>query len=105
MARLITETRRDFEVRRYPILVYAMAPLGALVLQAWLPRLVGERYTWFDLPLVLTVYFALARHSPIQGTLIGGAIGNFEDALTHHPIGLNGIAKTIIGFMAAWVGL
>jgi len=37
----------------------------ALVLQAWLPRLMGK-YAWFDLPLVVTVYFALGRRSPIQ---------------------------------------
>jgi rod shape-determining protein MreD len=42
-------------------------PLAALVLQAWLPRVLGP-YAWFDLPLVVTVYFALDRRSPIQGT-------------------------------------
>jgi len=56
-------------------------PLAALVLQAWLPRVAG-RYAWFDLPLVVTVYFALGRRSPIQGTLMGAAMGLFEDALT-----------------------
>ena len=30
--------RRDMEIRRYPVLVYALVPLTALVLQAWLPR-------------------------------------------------------------------
>jgi rod shape-determining protein MreD len=76
----------------------------ALVLQAWLPRLLGQ-YAWFDLPLVVTVYFALGRRSPIQGTLMGCAVGLFEDALTHHAIGINGIAKTVAGFMAASVGI
>ncbi len=96
--------RRDLEIRRYPLLVYVLTPLTALVLQAWLPRVAG-RYAWFDLPLVITVYFALGRRSPIQGTLMGCAMGLFEDALSHHAIGINGIAKTLVGFLAASVGV
>ncbi|MGA7339143.1 MAG: rod shape-determining protein MreD [Terracidiphilus sp.] len=96
--------RRDMEIHRYPFLVYGLVPLAALVLQAWLPRVLG-RYTWFDLPLVVTVYFALGRRSPIQGTLMGAAMGIFEDALSHYAIGVNGIAKTVVGFLAASVGI
>ena len=62
------------------------------------------RFAWFDLPLVVTVYFALGRRSPIQGTLMGARMGIFEDALPHHAIGINGIAKTVVGFLAASVG-
>jgi rod shape-determining protein MreD len=97
-------TRHEIEVRRYPVLAYALVPLVALVLQAWLPRVLG-RFTWFDLPLVVTVYFSLARRSPIQGTLMGAAMGIFEDALTHLAIGINGIAKTVAGFLASSVGI
>jgi len=104
MSVLSADTRRDLEIHRYPVLVYSLVPLVALVLQAWLPRLVG-RYVWFDLPMVVTVYFALGRRSPIQGTLLGGGLGLFEDALSHHAIGINGIAKTIAGFLAASVGV
>jgi rod shape-determining protein MreD len=98
------DLRRDLEVRRYPLLVYGLAPLTALVLQAWLPRLLG-RYAWFDFPLVVTVYFVLGRRSPIQGTLMGAGMGLFEDALTHHAIGINGIAITLVGFLAASLGV
>ena len=104
MSVLTADTRRDFEIHRFPVLIYALVPLMALVLQAWLPRLLGA-YAWFDLPLVVTVYFALGRRSPIQGTLMGGALGIFEDALSHHAIGINGIAKTVVGFLAASVGV
>ena len=96
--------RRDIEIRRYPFLVYVLVPLASLVLQAWLPRAMG-RYAWFDLPLVITVYFALGRRSPIQGTVMGAIIGIFEDALSHRAIGVNGIAKTIVGFLAASMGI
>ncbi len=66
MSLLGADSRRDMEIRRYPLLVYALVPLAALVLQAWLPRVVG-RYDWFDLPLVVTVYFALGRRNPVAG--------------------------------------
>jgi rod shape-determining protein MreD len=104
MSVLGADFRRDMEIHRYPVLVYVMAPLVALVLQAWLPRLVGN-HVLFDLPLVITIYFALGRRSPIQGTLMGASLGLFEDALSHHAIGVNGIAKTVAGFLAASVGI
>jgi rod shape-determining protein MreD len=104
MAVLGADYRRDLGIRSYPMLVYAMTPLAALVLQALLPRWLGG-YAWFDLPLVVTVYFALVRRDPIQGTLMGAGLGIFEDALTHHAIGVNGIAKTVAGFLAGSVGV
>ena len=96
--------RRDIEIRRYPFLAYLLVPLAALVLQAWLPRVAG-RFAWFDLPLVITVYFALSHRNPIQGTVMGAIIGLFEDALSHRAIGVNGIAKSIVGFLAASMGV
>jgi len=104
MSLLSADSRRDMEIRRYPLLAYALIPLASLVLQAWLPRVVG-RYDWFDFPLVVTIYFALGRRSPIQGTMMGAAMGLFEDALSHHAIGVNGVAKTVAGFLAASVGV
>lgn len=104
MSVLGADFRRDADVRRYPMLIYGLAPLLALVLQAWLPRVL-RNHVLFDLPLVVTVYFALGRRSPIQGTLMGAAMGLFEDALSHHAIGVNGIAKTVAGFLAASVGI
>ncbi|HEY1806558.1 MAG TPA: rod shape-determining protein MreD [Terracidiphilus sp.] len=104
MSVLGAESRRDREIRRYPLLVYTLVPLGALVLQAWLPRVAG-RYEWFDLPLVITVFFALSRRNPLQGSVMGAVMGLFEDALSHNAIGINGIAKTAAGFLAGSVGI
>jgi rod shape-determining protein MreD len=104
MAVLAVNTRRDLEIHRYPAPLYLVAPVLALVLQALLPRLIG-RWAYFDLPLVVTVYFALGRRSPIQGMFMGGVLGIFEDALTNRAIGINGIAKTIAGYLAASVGI
>ncbi|MGD0802442.1 MAG: rod shape-determining protein MreD [Terracidiphilus sp.] len=102
MAVLGADHRRDYGIRHYPLLIYALTPLTALVLQAWLPHLLSA---FFDLPLLVTIYFALVRRDSIQGTLMGGSMGIFEDALTHHAIGVNGIAKTVAGFLAGSVGV
>ncbi|MGA2809647.1 MAG: rod shape-determining protein MreD [Terracidiphilus sp.] len=104
MAVLGADYRREIEIHRYPLLVYVLVPLAALVLQAWLPWVL-RGYAWFDLPLVITVYFSLTRRNPIQGTLLGAGLGLFEDALTHHAVGVNGVAKTVAGFLAASVGV
>lgn len=102
---MMADSRRDLEIHRYPAPMYLVVIVLALVLQAMLPRAVGQRHVWFDFPLVITIYFALGRRSPIQGMLIGGFTGIFEDALTHHAIGINGIAKTVAGYLAASVGI
>ena len=104
MSVLTANSRRDLEIHRYPAPLYLLAPFVALVLQALLPRFLG-RYAYFDLPLVVTIYFALGRRSPIQGMFLGAFLGIFEDALTGHAIGINGIAKTVAGFLAASVGI
>ena len=46
-----------------------------------------------------------ARRSPMAGLLTGGLIGILQDALTHHPIGLYGISKTVVGFGASSLGI
>jgi rod shape-determining protein MreD len=101
---LIPDYRRDLEIRRYPLYIYVLVPLAALVLQAWLPRILG-RFALMDLPLLVTIYFALNRRSPIHGTLLGAVMGTFEDGLTQGAIGIHGIANTICGFLAASIGI
>ena len=104
MSVLMANSRRDIEVHRYPAPLYLLVPVLALVLQALLPRITG-RFSFFDLPLVVTIFFALGRRSPIQGMLMGSILGLFEDALSGHPLGINGIAKTVAGYLAASVGV
>ena len=42
---------------------------------------------------------------PHPGNADGRGLGLFEDALTHHAIGVNGVAKTVVGFLAGSVGV
>ncbi len=104
MSTFIPDYRRDLEIRRYPVYIYVLVPLAALVLQAWLPRLLG-RFAWMDLPLLVTIYFALTRRSPVHGTLLGAVLGISQDALTQGAIGIHGIANTVCGFLAASIGI
>ena len=58
-----------------------------------------------DLPLLVTIFFGISRRNTISGLMTGGAIGVVQDALTHLPIGINGIAKTIVGYGASSLGV
>ena len=92
------------EVYRFSIPATVLIPLTAVFLQAWLP-LRFPFFTIFDLPLLVTIGFATARRSPLAGLLTGSVIGILQDALTHHPIGLYGISKTVVGFGASSLGI
>ncbi|CAN5758225.1 hypothetical protein BH10ACI4_BH10ACI4_15400 [soil metagenome] len=97
-------SRRELEEHSFHPAVTLLVPVAAIVLQALLPR-PFPRFAIFDLPLLITIFFAVSRRSPIAGALTGAAIGLLQDALTAQPIGINGIAKTIIGYAAASIGL
>jgi rod shape-determining protein MreD len=92
------------EVYRFSIPATILIPLTAVFLQAWLP-LRFPFFTIFDLPLLVTIGFATARRNPLAGLFTGGLIGILQDALTHQPIGLYGISKTVVGFGASSLGI
>jgi len=53
----------------------------------------------------VVIFFAIARRSQVAGLLTGAIIGLIQDSLTHQPIGLYGIAKTVVGFGASSLGV
>jgi rod shape-determining protein MreD len=57
-----------------------------------------------DLPLLITIYFGLSRRNPSTGLLLGTFIGLLQDSLSKTPLGLFGIAKTLIGYLASSIG-
>jgi rod shape-determining protein MreD len=79
--------------------------LLVLFLQAFLPLYVPKAEI-LDLPLLITIYFGLSRRNPSTGLLLGMAIGLAQDSLSGPtvPLGLYGIAKTIIGYLASSIG-
>jgi len=92
------------EVYRFNLPITIGVPLVALFLQAFVPRHF-HFFTIFDLPLLVTIFFAMARRNPVSGLLTGGIIGVLQDSLTSLPIGVYGIAKTVVGFGASSLGV
>ncbi len=90
----------EADINRLPVWVSLGAVIGALLLQAYLPLFSAYANT-VDLPLLITIYLALLRRSPIVGLLIGLGIGLGQDSLSHGPIGLYGIIKTVIGYVCS----
>ncbi|HET9284213.1 MAG TPA: rod shape-determining protein MreD [Candidatus Angelobacter sp.] len=95
-------SREEIEVHRFSWPVSIGIPLLALFLQVYLR--IGL-LNILDLPLLVTIFFAVARRRPIAGVLTGAIIGTLQDAWTGHPIGLFGIAKTIVGYLGSSLGV
>jgi rod shape-determining protein MreD len=101
----IRTTESHIEVHKF----HAGAIVGTLIiiffLQAFLPKYFHQ-LAILDLPLLVTIYFGLSRRNPSTGLLLGTAIGLVQDSLSGPtvPLGLYGIAKTIIGYLASSIG-
>jgi rod shape-determining protein MreD len=97
-------SREQIEVYRFSWPVTILVPLLAIFLQAFLP-LRFSFFSIFDLPLLVVIFFAMARRSQVAGLLTGAVIGILQDSLTHHPLGVYGIAKTVVGYGASSLGV
>jgi len=77
----------------------------ALGLQAAFPVYL-PKLDFLDLPLLVTIYFGLSRRNPSTGLLLGTTIGLLQDSLSGPtvPLGLYGIAKTVVGYLASSIG-
>ena len=97
-------SREQIEVYRFTMPVAIIVPLLAIFLQAFIPL----RFAWFnifDLPLLVVIFFAMARRSQVAGLLTGACIGIIQDSLTHNQLGVYGIAKTVVGYGASSLGV
>ena len=79
-----------------------VVPLTAILCQVKVP-LFFSQLRFLDLPLLVTVYFAMRSGGPIGALLLGAGIGILQDALSGKPLGMFGMAKTLVGFAAALV--
>ena len=75
----------------------------ALALQTTLARFVVGGSAAVDLVLVAVVAIALTI-GPVGGMLAGTAAGLIQDALSSGVVGIGGLAKTIVGFLAGAFG-
>jgi rod shape-determining protein MreD len=93
------------EVHKFRAGAIIIATLLSLVIQTWTP-VHTSKAALLDLPLLVTIYFGLSRRNPSTGLLLGMAIGLTQDSLSGPtvPLGLYGIAKTVIGYLASSIG-
>jgi rod shape-determining protein MreD len=91
------------EVHKFHGGTILLSVLFALILQSFLPVYISKA-GYLDLPLLITIYFGLSRRNPSTGLLLGTIIGLLQDSLSKTPLGLFGIAKTIIGYLASSIG-
>jgi len=97
---MAVSTKRPVEVfRLHPVALW-VAGLSSLVLQLFLP-LKFPLARMMDFPLLVTIYFAMVRRNKVFGMGVGTALGLLQDALTQRYVGIFGIAKTLVGYLAA----
>lgn len=91
------------DVRKYRAGSVIGAAAVAMFLQGFLPKYVPHAEV-LELPLLVTVYFSMWRRNVVWGLMLGAGIGLVQDAVSHLPLGVYGIALTVVGYAAAWVG-
>jgi rod shape-determining protein MreD len=98
-------TESHIEVHKFRGGAILAATALALLFQTFVP-VYFSRFAVLDLPLLVTIYFGLSRRNPSTGLLLGMIIGLLQDSLSGPtiPLGLYGIAKTIIGYLASSIG-
>jgi rod shape-determining protein MreD len=102
--RLLTNSPRKDANDRFRLIWLIIIPLIAILFQVYIP-LYLKFLSYLELPLLITVHFALARRGPIAAVFYGMSIGLVQDSLSHQPIGMFGIVKTLVGYFAASVSM
>ncbi len=102
--RILLGSQRESRISKFRPWVLLVIPLLAILFQVYIPRFFTF-LAYLDMPLLVTVYFALMRRSAVAGTLIGALIGLTQDSLSKNPLGMYGIVKTLVGYFSASVGL
>lgn len=102
--RILLGNQRESRQSKFRPWVLLVIPLIAILFQVYVP-LFFQFLAYLDLPLLVTVYFALMRRSPVAGTFIGALIGLAQDSLSKTKLGMYGIVNTLVGYFAASVGL
>lgn len=100
--RLFGETVKKSPIAHFNALVYVIMALLAILFQVYVPRFVSY-LAFLDLPLLVTMYFALMRRSEMVGLFLGAGIGLVQDSLSHQPLGMFGIVKTLVGYFGGTV--
>lgn len=106
--RILVDSARQVRRTLYPWWVFIAVPLLALLAQIYLPLFETLRFVQrLELPLLVTIYFAIMRRSQMRGLFIGMILGLAQDSFARHgfPIGMYGICKTLVGYLSASIGM
>ena len=102
--RILLGNQRESQVSRFRAWVFFAIPLAAILFQVYVP-LFFNGLSYLEMPLIVTIYFALMKRSPVHGTLIGAMVGLAQDSLSKNPLGMFGIVNTLVGYFAASIGM
>ncbi|HWC98516.1 MAG TPA: rod shape-determining protein MreD [Candidatus Sulfopaludibacter sp.] len=103
-SRILLNSQRESQVSRFRAWVMFAVPLVAVLFQAYVP-LFFPFLRFLEVPLMVVIYFALMRRSQMSGLFIGCFVGLAQDSLFNKPLGLYGIAESLVGYFAASIGL
>lgn len=93
-------TSRSIAVFQIHPAILLLAALLAQVVQTFLPLKLPVAGL-MDFPLLIVIYFSMLRRDKVFGIGMGTCLGLLQDSLSHGYIGVFGIAKAIVGYMAA----
>lgn len=82
---------------------FAFSLIAVVVIQGILAYRIRV-FGYFDLPLILSIYYGFTLGRPVASVVIGSSIGLLQDSLSNVPMGTNGFSKTLIGYLAATAG-
>lgn len=104
--RILVDDARQVRSSRFPVWAFFAAPIVALLIQIYVPLFQTLSFiSNIELPLLVTIYFALMRRSQIRGLGIGMVLGLAQDSLLSQKIGMFGICKTMVGYLSASIGM
>src|SRR5437763_854029 len=72
--RILLSNQRESQISRFRAWVMLLVPLAAILFQVYVP-LFFQFLGFLEMPLLVVVYFALMRRSPISGLAVGALVG------------------------------
>ena len=102
--RVLLDTERESRIWHFRAWVLVLIPLLAILFQLYVPLLLPF-LRFLEIPLLITIYFAMMRRSQVGGLFTGMVLGLAEDSLSQNPIGMLGICRTLVGYFSASIAL
>jgi rod shape-determining protein MreD len=102
--RVLLDSERESRISHFRVWVLIAIPLLAILFQLYVPLLLPF-LGFLDIPLLVTIYFAMMRRSQLGGMFTGMALGLAQDSLSRDPLGMFGICRTLVGYCSASIAL